>query len=381
MDAACAGRLGVARQRLLLSGRLWLALTCGLRLCHGQVGGGWWGVRAKGPVGSNQRVQAAAGTLPSCDPNNFAHGCCRVGAASIEQEGLKTPTRRIGYRLCSFQPLNTGRNFHTHVSGSPPQWLPAAGGEEDGLRVTKLFKRAGTRTIELERAVAGDIVSIAGVRMRVGACLQVWVVCVRAVCTCVCACMRVVVLGGGRAPEALLAGSACSCAWHGTVLCSPARPCRAHLRLPKLRQSAGWPPQEHNVPPPFVHTQQHIHPPTHPPTHYTHTCTPRPSLPRPGAAAAGIADTVAAPSIAAALPPGAIDPPTLSMVFSPNTSPLAGREGSQLTGTKIGERLAAEAETNVSLRWGRGCVRACACGWVVWGGMGWDGVGDRTRGQ
>ena len=38
------------------------------------------------------------------------------------------------------------------------------------------------------------------------------------------------------------------------------------------------------------------------------------------------------------------------MVFSPNTSPLAGREGSQLTGTKIGERLAGEAETNVSLR-------------------------------
>ena len=36
---------------------------------------------------------------------------------------------------------------------------------------------------------------------------------------------------------------------------------------------------------------------------------------------------------------GQIDPPTLSMVFGPNTSPLAGREGSQLTGSKIGERL------------------------------------------
>ncbi|KAL4439803.1 hypothetical protein ABPG75_002804 [Micractinium tetrahymenae] len=69
-----------------------------------------------------------------------------------------------------------------------------------------------------------------------------------------------------------------------------------------------------------------------------------------GVGAAGIADTVAAPEVAQALPPGHIDPPTLSMVFSPNTSPLAGREGSQLTGTKIGERLAAEAETNVSLR-------------------------------
>lgn len=39
-----------------------------------------------------------------------------------------------------------------------------------------------------------------------------------------------------------------------------------------------------------------------------------------------------------------------SMVFSPNDSPLAGREGTQLTGSKIGERLAAEAATSVSLR-------------------------------
>ena len=38
------------------------------------------------------------------------------------------------------------------------------------------------------------------------------------------------------------------------------------------------------------------------------------------------------------------------MVFSPNDSPLAGREGSHLTGSKIGERLRAEAATSVSLR-------------------------------
>jgi GTP-binding protein len=38
------------------------------------------------------------------------------------------------------------------------------------------------------------------------------------------------------------------------------------------------------------------------------------------------------------------------MVFSPNGSPLAGREGTQLTGSKIGERLMAEAATSVSLR-------------------------------
>ena len=39
-----------------------------------------------------------------------------------------------------------------------------------------------------------------------------------------------------------------------------------------------------------------------------------------------------------------------SMVFSPNDSPLAGREGLHLTGSKIGERLAQEAATSVSLR-------------------------------
>lgn len=39
-----------------------------------------------------------------------------------------------------------------------------------------------------------------------------------------------------------------------------------------------------------------------------------------------------------------------SMVFSPNSSPLAGREGTHLTGSKIGERLKAEAATSVSLR-------------------------------
>ena len=38
------------------------------------------------------------------------------------------------------------------------------------------------------------------------------------------------------------------------------------------------------------------------------------------------------------------------MIFGPNDSPIAGKEGSQLTGSKIGERLNAEAETSVSLR-------------------------------
>eukprot|EP00270_Netrium_digitus_P015287 TRINITY_DN5335_c0_g2_i1.p1 TRINITY_DN5335_c0_g2~~TRINITY_DN5335_c0_g2_i1.p1 ORF type:complete len:339 (-),score=92.95 TRINITY_DN5335_c0_g2_i1:85-978(-) len=37
------------------------------------------------------------------------------------------------------------------------------------------------------------------------------------------------------------------------------------------------------------------------------------------------------------------------MTFAVNDSPLAGKDGNQLTGTKIGERLAAEAESNVSI--------------------------------
>jgi GTP-binding protein len=50
-----------------------------------------------------------------------------------------------------------------------------------------------------------------------------------------------------------------------------------------------------------------------------------------------------------ALPAAAMDPPTISMTFSVNDSPLAGREGHQLTGPKIGERLMAEAESNLSI--------------------------------
>lgn len=69
-----------------------------------------------------------------------------------------------------------------------------------------------------------------------------------------------------------------------------------------------------------------------------------------GAGGASVADTVAAPEVTEGLTPGTVDPPTLSMVFGPNTSPLSGREGTQLTGSKIGERLAAEAEVNVSMR-------------------------------
>ncbi|KAK9827239.1 hypothetical protein WJX81_001716 [Elliptochloris bilobata] len=69
-----------------------------------------------------------------------------------------------------------------------------------------------------------------------------------------------------------------------------------------------------------------------------------------GAGAAAIADTIAGLDRVEPLAPGPIEPPTLSMVFSPNDSPLAGREGTHLTGSKIGVRLVAEAASSVSLR-------------------------------
>jgi GTP-binding protein len=45
-----------------------------------------------------------------------------------------------------------------------------------------------------------------------------------------------------------------------------------------------------------------------------------------------------------------IDPPTLTMTFFVNTSPLAGKSGKKLTSRMIGERLFKEAETNIALK-------------------------------
>ena len=45
-----------------------------------------------------------------------------------------------------------------------------------------------------------------------------------------------------------------------------------------------------------------------------------------------------------------IEEPTVAMQFSKNISPLAGREGTQLTSAKIGQRLEREALRNVSIR-------------------------------
>jgi GTP-binding protein len=51
-----------------------------------------------------------------------------------------------------------------------------------------------------------------------------------------------------------------------------------------------------------------------------------------------------------AIPPIAIDEPTVSMVFGVNTSPMAGREGQYLTSRQLKDRLDRELLGNVSIR-------------------------------
>jgi GTP-binding protein len=63
-----------------------------------------------------------------------------------------------------------------------------------------------------------------------------------------------------------------------------------------------------------------------------------------------IGDTVCDPSWPEPLPRIAVDPPTLRVSFSVNTSPFAGRDGRFLTSRQIAERLRREALGNVSIR-------------------------------
>jgi GTP-binding protein len=63
-----------------------------------------------------------------------------------------------------------------------------------------------------------------------------------------------------------------------------------------------------------------------------------------------IGETVTSAEEPRPLPPLHIDEPTLSMIFSVNTSPFAGREGRWVTSRNIKDRLEKELLTNVSIR-------------------------------
>jgi GTP-binding protein len=65
---------------------------------------------------------------------------------------------------------------------------------------------------------------------------------------------------------------------------------------------------------------------------------------------ATVSNTICALEVEAPIPAQPIDPPTLSMTFRVNDSPLAGTEGDKVTSRMIRDRLLREAEGNVALR-------------------------------
>ncbi len=69
-----------------------------------------------------------------------------------------------------------------------------------------------------------------------------------------------------------------------------------------------------------------------------------------GLTKATVADTLCMLEIVEPLKANPVDPPTLAMTFSINSSPMAGKEGSKVTSRMIGDRLMAEAEGNVAIR-------------------------------
>lgn len=69
-----------------------------------------------------------------------------------------------------------------------------------------------------------------------------------------------------------------------------------------------------------------------------------------GVSDVSIGDTICTKDAIKALPRIKIDDPTVSMLFSKNISPLAGKEGKAVTSAKIWERLQKEALRNVSIK-------------------------------
>ena len=64
---------------------------------------------------------------------------------------------------------------------------------------------------------------------------------------------------------------------------------------------------------------------------------------------ASVSDTICDPLINVSLKSTPIDPPTMSITITVNTSPFAGLEGTKVTSTNIRQRLMSEAETNVAI--------------------------------
>jgi GTP-binding protein len=69
-----------------------------------------------------------------------------------------------------------------------------------------------------------------------------------------------------------------------------------------------------------------------------------------GMTKATVADTLCAMEVEAALPSQPIDPPTITVTFGINDSPLAGRDGSKVQSRVIRDRLMKEAEVNVAIK-------------------------------
>ncbi len=69
-----------------------------------------------------------------------------------------------------------------------------------------------------------------------------------------------------------------------------------------------------------------------------------------GMSEATVADTLLAPSLDTPLPAQPIDPPTITVTFGINDSPLAGRDGKKVQSRVIRDRLMKEAESNVAIK-------------------------------
>ena len=69
-----------------------------------------------------------------------------------------------------------------------------------------------------------------------------------------------------------------------------------------------------------------------------------------GMSKATVADSIVASSVSEALPAQPIDPPTITVTFGINDSPMAGRDGKKVQSRVIRDRLMKEAESNVAIR-------------------------------